>query len=424
MPEIRAFRGILYDPARVNIAGVVAPPYDVISPDQMHSLHDKNPYNVVRLILGREEDRYSSAAKYSEVWKREGVLVTDETESIYVLSQTFELSNGKKCERRGFVAACRLEDLGRGSIIPHEKTLSKPKEDRFRLFQATGAMFSQIFCLYSDPSSRLNGIINDVAGRRAEIDIEFDAVRHRLWKIRNRSDIFCIEDFLRSQKVYIADGHHRYETALVYRDAMRLKSPNSAVNAPFNFVPIYFTNLNDANLVILPTHRIIHSLPSFNPSQFLDSLNYWFHQEVCVSLEELNRALAAATRHAYGLLLPQSPYFVLLVLKNERAMEIEKTASAVTRLDVAILHSLVFKGVLGMTEESQEKRLNIDYEQNINEVKEKVMSGNAQAAFLLNPTRVEQLLACAEAGLTMPQKSTYFYPKLLSGLVMYSFREE
>src|SRR5689334_13335714 len=275
MPEIRAFRGILYDPERVPISDVVAPPYDVISPEEQRRLYERHPANVIRLILGREEDRYASAARHFSAWRSEGVMIEDGDPSLYILRHDVEWK-GRMVARRGVVAACRLENLGEGSILPHEKTLSKPKEDRFRLFRATGAMFSQIFSLYSDPDSRIERAAARVMLNEPRIDLEADGVRNRLWSITEPATIAAIADVLGGRKAYVADGHHRYETALLYRDAARLEHPDAGPDAAHEFLPMFFTNMDDPGLMILPTHRIVHGLAQFDERRLLDALREYF----------------------------------------------------------------------------------------------------------------------------------------------------
>jgi len=420
MPSIKPFKGIFYNQRTVNIGDVVAPPYDVISPELQTKLYDRHPANVVRLIYGREEDRYASAARYFSEWQTSGILKTDETESIYLLFQNFVLQDGSRVERKGFIAACELEDIGKGSIVPHERTLANPKEDRFKLFQSTKAMFSQIFSLYNDPHHALDSIFDQSKKTPPMFDVVFEEIRNRIWKISDAGTIGLIRQFLADRRVYIADGHHRYETALIYRDSMRLLYPSRGTE-PFNFVPMFFTNMHDPGLIVLPTHRILHSIPEFNRQKLLEKLRSSFITETKQSLQELESALRAEKSRSFGLIIGNPLEFILLRLNQSTASMKHEIPNVLADLDVTILHSIIIKNILGVSEEDQINKMNLDYVKETQQAYDYVREGKAQAAFLMNPTRVDQVCAVAEAGYTMPQKSTYFYPKLLSGLVMYSF---
>ncbi|MBI4546703.1 MAG: DUF1015 domain-containing protein [Ignavibacteriae bacterium] len=421
MPDIKPFRGIFYNLSKIELAKVVAPPYDVIFPEQQAELYEQSPYNVVRLILGREENRYQSAAAYFQQWRSEKVLIADEVPALYILSQTFSLPDERTVERRGFIAACKLEEFGQGTIFPHEKTLSKPKDDRFKLFMATHAMFSQIFSLYSDPNGIVNRIVEPVMNETPFCDVEFEGVKSRLWKLIESGKILTLAEFLKRQKVLIADGHHRYETALLYRDAQRLTNPNHTGKEPYNFVPMFFTNMSDPGLVVFPTHRLIRSLPGFDAQKLLKDLKTFFDINNQLDATELLNQLHRHSMHAFGLVVTQAPHFFLLTLKHQPPIRSAAAPELVMQLDVYLLHKLILKDLLHILDEQQEKNFYLEFERDELQAIQRVMQGQAQAVFLMNPTRVEQVRRVAEAGFTLPQKSTYFHPKLLSGLVNYSF---
>jgi uncharacterized protein (DUF1015 family) len=421
MPEIKPFKGILYNPNKVSHANVVAPPYDVISPKLQSELYEHSPYNIVRLILGREEDQYASAAKSFDEWKQSGIMEQEQEPSLYVLVQNFTLPDGKTFERRGFIAACRLEDFGRGSIFPHEKTLASPKEDRLKLFQATGAMFSQIFSIYSDPDNHVEQILQREMGEPPRIDVTFEGVRNQLWDLKKVENISSIEKYMRTQRVFVADGHHRYETALLYRSMMRKRCPRYRGVEAFNFVPMFFANMNDPGMVILPTHRLVHGIPDFDQSVLIERLRTHFIIEQCASAEILIHRLTESSSGAFGLILRSVPHFLLLQCVDPSIMKKLDVPDILAQLDVTILHTMIFKYILKMTDDDQMKKRYLDYEKDPQRAIEAVGAGVMQAAFLMNPTLINQVRAVAEAGYTMPQKSTYFYPKLLSGIVTYSF---
>jgi uncharacterized protein (DUF1015 family) len=426
MPEIRPFRGYLYNQAKVDLQNVVAPPYDVISPTQQEELYARSPYNIVRLILGKEENRYSSAAKHFLEWQDAGILVRGRKPAIYVLHQTFENSDGKSVTRKGFIALCRLEEFHKKIVLPHEKTLAKPREDRLKLLKACNANFSQIFSLYSDPEKRIDSLLKVRTGSKPSVEVMFENVRNTMWIVEDGTIIEAVQNSLGDKQVLIADGHHRYETALAYRDFMKSRDPQYSGNEPYDYVMMFFTNLDDEGLVIYPTHRIVHSLENFAGKAFLDRISEFF---VCRDFKEphaLLAALASSSTRSFGMLVKDDPHFYLITLKPtlSSGQVIKDTLpEEVKELDVTLLHSLILKDLLGISSEAQEQKLHIDYVKSEEEALSAVWRGKAQLAFLMNATKIGEVRRVARAGHTMPQKSTYFYPKLLSGLVINKLSE-
>jgi uncharacterized protein (DUF1015 family) len=421
MPIIRPFRGIRYNQTVVDITTVVAPPYDVISPEQQNQLYEKDPHNIVRLILGREEDRYSAAAKSFNEWQDERVLVREDRPAIYPLVQTFKTTTGAAIQRKGFIALCHLEEFEKGIVLPHEKTLSKAKEDRFKLFKSTNSNFSQIFSLYSDAAKNVDGKIAPMYSTPAAVDVTFENVRNQLWVITDRGAIERIAQEMKPKQVLIADGHHRYETALAYRDLMKAQNPNHNGTELYNYVMMFFTNLDDEGLVIFPTHRVIHSLPKFDWKEFSSTVQTYFSLTPYPTQEAMVKALNTHTRYAYGIIVKAATKYWTASLKDSASLDTLISLSLpaeVKDLDVVLLHSYFLGSVLGISVEAQEKKLNIHYIQSIDECENEIVKGVAQVAFVVNPTKIAQVRAVAKAGQTMPQKSTFFYPKLLSGLVL------
>ena len=421
MPTIRPFRGIRYNQSKVNIKTVVAPPYDVISPEHQNRLYEIDPHNVVRLILGREEDRYSSAAKTFDEWQTNGVLLREPEPAVYALVQTFTTTTGASIQRKGFIALCRLEEFEKGIVLPHEKTLSKAKEDRFKLFKATNSNFSQIFGLYSDPAKKVDAFIAPFHAKPVTIDVRFENVRNQVWKISDPQVIEKIAKEMEPKQVLIADGHHRYETALAYRELMKSKNPNHSGTELYNYVMMFYTNLDDEGLVIFPTHRVIHSLPKFDWKEFSATIQKYFELKSCSTQQEMMNDLGAHPRYSFGILAGGGSKYWTASLKDTSSLDALVPASLpaeVKDLDVVLLHSYLLGTVLNISAEAQEKKLNIHYIQSIDECENEVTKGVAQVAFIVNPTKIEQVRAVAKGGHTMPQKSTFFYPKLLSGLVL------
>ncbi|NUN70070.1 MAG: DUF1015 domain-containing protein [Bacteroidetes bacterium] len=426
MATIRPFRGIRYNQMKTTIANVVAPPYDVISPEQQNGYYDKDPFNVIRLILGREEDRYAAAAATYAQWQSEDVLLRDLTPSVYPLVQTFKDAEGKEVRRKGFIALCRLEEFEKKIVLPHEKTLSKAKEDRFKLFKATKSNFSQVFTLYSDTEKEIDRYLDPVHSTYPVIDVEFEGVRNQLWQVSDARVIDAIAAVMEPKQVLIADGHHRYETGLAYRDLMRSQNPNHTGNELYNYIMMFFTNLDDEGLVIFPTHRVIHSLPSYDGGSLIATLQRHFDVQLYPTPQMMVDALRRCPRFAYGFVSSHSSKFFVAALKDEASLpELVKDElpPEVKGLDVVLLHNYILRDLLGISQEAQEKKLNIHYLQSIHQSVDEVASGASQVAFFINPTRIDQVRAVCKSGNTMPQKSTFFYPKLISGLVLNKMEE-
>lgn len=421
MPEILPFRGLRYDQSRVNLQDVIAPPYDVIAPEYQERLYEKSPYNIVRLILGREENRYGSAAAFFQQWQDERILIREEKPSFYLLHQIFGEKDGRPITRRGLIALCRLEEFDRQIVLPHEKTLAKPREDRFKLFKATHANFSQVLSLYSDPGLELQQKLNGVARAELAIDVLFEQVQNKLWIIQQQDVLEDVRALFSGKQVMIADGHHRYETGLAYRDFMKAQNPGHTGEELYNFIMMFFTNIDDEGLVIYPTHRVVHSLPVLDRKKILERLEQWFILRDFSDEGVLQRALASSSVQSFGLCMKGDPLLYLLSLKpNLNPSEIirDSIPKEVRELDVTVLHSLILAGILGISPAAQEQKRNLDYVRDAHEAFDAVRAGAAQLAFVMNAPNIQQVRAVAKAGHTMPQKSTFFYPKLVSGLVI------
>lgn len=437
MAKIAPFRAFRYNPDRIeDPASVMAPPYDVISPELQDDLYRRNPYNLVRLILGRIEDtddetnnRYIRAAADFREWQQQNILVRDETPSIYLYDEEYVAEGIGTVIRKGFLALARIEDFASGVVKPHEKTLSGPKTDRFNLTKACGANFSPIFGLYADPCCVLEALTRDRRSGQPDLEItDDDGVKHRLWQVTDPATIDKARELLDNKPLFIADGHHRYETALNYRNYMREKVGNYSGKELFNYVLMYFANMEDQGMQIFPTHRLIHSLPDFNLKRFLADLNQFFEVEACdlnpddpgsrdavrTILQQKGSQKDTLAVYAGG----QSIYYLSLIDKGimDRFFD-ETTSKALRTLDVSVLHRLILEHILGITPEAQERQTHLKYVKNFDEPFSAVRSGEFQLAFLMNATRMSEVRDVANAGEKMPQKSTYFYPKLLTGLV-------
>ncbi len=423
MPEIRPFCGIRYNPEKIkNLADVTAQPYDQINDEMEKEYKRRSPYNFVRLILTKEtaghdrEREYQDAKNYLESWLKENIFIKDPEPSLYPYYQTFKVDQ-KEYLRKGLICLLRIEELGKGSILPHERTLSKPKADRLNLMRITKKNLEYVFMLYTDPENRINRLCESETKNAPLIDlIDSNNVRHRVWKIADSSMINQAQQILKNSILVIADGHHRYETSFNYCEEETNKNPKHTGNEPYNFRLVTLVNIEDPGLVILPTHRLIKNLKDFNLSKFLKSVEEFF--EVKTSTEKtIAGELNEAKVKTFGFYSPQGVY--RLKLKNSDILSKflpDKTAEY-RDLDVVILHTLIIEHLLKIKPEEIENY--VKYERGIERAIEQVKNGNFQFCFLMNPTRPSQVKEVAQQRDRMPQKSTDFYPKLLSGLVFY-----
>jgi uncharacterized protein (DUF1015 family) len=427
MADVLPLRGLRYQSSAVGDFGtVLAPPYDVISADTQQALYSKGPYNVVRLEFGLEsgEGRYDAAAQTLERWKNEGVLARDDTPAFYLYEQVFEYA-GSEYHRQSIIARVRLEPWDAGVILPHEHTLAGPKEDRFRLLQACRTNVSPVFALYRPNGDDLAAHCAEVAFAPPVIDaVDIAGHRHRLWPLGGKELIARIGSHFDGRRLYIADGHHRYETALAYRDACKAASTVWTGEEPENFVLMALTAANDPGLLILPIHRLVR--PRKPSDDLLERLAECFEiTEIEVPapkaiLEELTkrRGLGAA----FASLTAKSPPLLLQLRDFDAAAAgmPEGHSRAWRQLDVNVLQFAILEPLLGIDLEAVRAGSSVEFTESAAEALEAVESGRFPLAFLLNGTTAEQILAVADAGDRMPQKSTYFYPKLGTGLVLYS----
>lgn len=430
MATIRPFRGIRY---RLSDAGdlsrVITQPYDRIHDAEQAAYYALHPRNFVRIEMGlRDPDMpgdnvYTRARACAQSWLDQGVLARDTAPALYVIEQRFITPDGRARTRRGFTAALQLTRFDEGIILPHERTLSGPKTDRLNLTRATETAWGHIFALYPDPANRINQILQPFLETHAPMvareQVIEPAVEQRLWVVDDAAIIAAVvEEMAPKRRLIIADGHHRYETALNYRDEMRARQPDAPVNAAFNFGLVTFVSMSDPGLTILPTHRLIHSYARLSSNELLGALAPWFDAQPIPGREAWLQALSDAPddRPAFGF---YDGAHTLLTLRSRQTMDqlAPERHPAWRALDVAVLHRIVLEHVMGLTQDSIARQENIRYLRDAGPGYEAVDRGEANFLFALNPTRIEQVRACAEAGEIMPQKSTDFYPKIISGWV-------
>ena len=429
MIRIAPFRGVFYSQKKIKDLGkVIAPPYDVISREEQDKLYKKSSYNFVRLDLSQEPDAYNAVAQLLSEWETQGILERDEAPAIYFSSHRFKLKSGEQKLRHGFFALTELQDPATGDIRPHEKTLDAPKEDRLKLMLACHAQLSPIFALYAQPSQAINRMLAvAVEGVAPFIEVEQDnGDELRLWRITDPALIQKIQREMQSQRLLIADGHHRYEATLNYRNHMRAERGPGNGQEAFNYIMTYFANVNDDNVVILPTHRLVRGYAHKPFLALEEALQSYFYVEQHPKTPEgkisFFKALktAAKKRRVIGASFKRDPRYLILRLKNKRIMQrLAKDLSAPLReLDVSTLHLLILEHILGIPPEQQVSGDTIRYSQDDDAVLQALEKEDYQAAFILNASKAEEILAIASGGEKMPQKSTYFYPKLPSGLIV------
>ncbi|MGA2170731.1 MAG: DUF1015 domain-containing protein [Terracidiphilus sp.] len=438
MARIYPFRAWRYNPSTVRLEDVVTQPYDKISPAMQQAYYQRSPFNLVRIILGlpelfdaeRGESVYTRAARDFRAWRDQGILIQEKDPCIFAYSQRFRVPGAEIVkERRGFIALGKLHDYSEQVVFRHEQTLSKPKSDRLNLLRATHAHFGQIFMLYSDPAGSVEEILYDGSGpAESEVTDEY-GVLHRLWRIGDPAAIRLLTTAMADRKLIIADGHHRYETALAYSKEHAAAPARSEYNPSELPQPAYpeaaammtFVNMDSGGLVILPTHRVVHSLSAFDPAAFAVAAEEFFQvdrlpeRDAASYMELLGRrqgtAFVAVTR-AGALLLRSKPEPVAAALANlpERQRQ----------LDLSHLHSIVLERLLSLDAEKVREQTNLRYLRDAGEAVDQVRRREADVSFLTNPVSMEQLREVAFAGDVMPQKSTDFFPKLLSGLTIYA----
>ncbi len=431
MAKIRPFRGLRYNPQKIcDLSDVVTMPYDRIHEAEQREYYALSPYNFTRIIQGRptssdtpENNVYTRARGYMQNWLAEDVLIRDPTPVLYILEQTFQTPDGVEHTRRGFTAALELTRFDEGVILPHERTLSGPKVDRLNLTRATQTCWGHIFILYPDDEAIVNTLLqpyldSNMPALVREQVIEPD-VEQAFWVMTDQAIIQSIVEVLApKQNLIIADGHHRYETALTYRDEMRDKYPTAPVQAAFNYVMATFVSMSDPGLVVLPTHRLVHSYSALDSRALLKAIQPYFVVDSMPSREAMEAGLAEATpgQPRYGFYDGQ---YTLLTLKTLDVMAdlVPERDPNWRALDVAVLHEVILEHVMGLTKDSITRRDNLTYLRDPDPGYEAVDAGNANFLFLVNGTRMAKIRACTEAGERMPQKSTDFYPKMIGGMV-------
>lgn len=430
MAKIAPFQGIRYNAHKVgNLSEVVSQPYDRVRYGLQDQYYDLHRYNVVRIIKGREhpddtptDDVYTRARDYFHTWLDAGYMLRDPAPAFYVYHQTFTLSDGTELTRRAFVAALELVEFAEGIVLPHERTLSGPKADRLNLLRATDTNFGQIFMLYPDAENRINAIFDAaITGREPDADVRemFEQdVRQQLWVVTDPEvSAQVVAEMAPKRALIIADGHHRYETALNFRAEMRERFADAPADAGFNFRMVTLVSLDDPGLTILPTHRLMHSYATKTSAQILADAAEYFEVIPMADRATLDASVIEGTASDRRIGLYDGSYYLLQLKGPEIMARIAPDRVEEWRmLDVTILHELLIERVMGISREQVESKENIDYYRDLDEAISKVDAGEAQCVFIMSPTRMSEVRACSDKGAKMPQKSTDFYPKVITGL--------
>ncbi|MDP3732374.1 MAG: DUF1015 domain-containing protein [Candidatus Omnitrophota bacterium] len=424
MARIEPFRAVIYNPGEIrSLSSVVCPPYDIISTSQQQYYHNLHPYNFIHILLGRDipgEDKYRRAAHLFSDWQKNKILVPDRSPAIYFYSQEYSLK-GEKRTRLGFIARLYLEDKN-STIYTHEHTRLEPKEDRLRLLKAVGANLSPIFVIFPDRKRVIQQIYQKyIQGKNPFVDIvNDDKVTHKLWRLDYQPLLNKLQADMQNENIFIADGHHRYEVACAYRDEMKRKLGTSGPEAGFNYILAYFTNTNSSGLTILPIHRLVKFAAKPDISKFISSMKDYFDVEEVKDKIRFFFLMEKGARGEHVLGMYCDKKYRLLRLKNIKILDrmLNDKPAEFRSLDVSILNYIVLKKILGIDLEDKDALM---FSPNTNELIEKADNDNSHIAFFLNPAKAQQIISLALTGQNMPAKSTYFYPKVLSGLVINKF---
>jgi len=436
MVRISPLEGITYNQDKVNISEVIAPPYDVIPPAEQDNLYNISDYNVVRLILGKEQpgdnesdNKYSRAAGYFSDWLNKEILVKSDKPCIYYYIQNYTTSSGNSISRKGFIARNYIESYEEGNVLPHEHTMGGPKQDRLNLMKACGANFSQIFMAYSDPQKAVDKAIK--LPDSPIIDVMDDqGIQNIVYAIEDPDVINKVAELMKDKKALIADGHHRYETSIVYRDYRREQNPDYDPEDAFNWVMAFYTNLDDENLKVYPTHRIVTRETDSNAllenlKKYFDVVQYNFDPG---TREDVKAKFISDIENfsekniAFGACFKDEEKYYIFKLREKQdvnqLLDKKDVPEVMRKLDLTILHKIILSDFMGFTEEDQLKQNGVKYLKKEKEAFESIENKQAEVVFIMATPSIQLIKEVSSEGYKMPQKSTYFYPKLTSGLVI------
>ncbi len=424
------FKGVFYNLDKIKDASkVLTPPYDVISPKMQDEFYSLHPYNIARIILNKhsssdtkDNNTYTRAAKTLREWLKKEILTEEKEPCFYIYAQQFQHKNETK-ERLGFIGLGKIDESPKNAVLPHEKTFDAPKLDREKLLETAKINTSCIFCLFQDEQHKIDEILKQNSKQTPLLDAKIDGVRNRLWRVSDSDAIKKIQEVMDSKNIFIADGHHRYEAALNYRNRKKCEDKNYTDDSPCNSIMIYFASLEDKGLTILSTHRLIKDFKGASQEEFLGQIEKFFEvsklesKEACFAVMEA----CAETEHAFGMYMDGK--FTVLKLKSKNFIK-EKSNGKVSeeylKLDAALFQLVILNEILNVDPSKDPEFISYKREEDV--AIELVDKKEFMCAFFLNPTKVHQVRDISLALDRMPQKSTYFYPKLMTGVVMRSLK--
>lgn len=422
MAQISPFKGLRFNTDTAgDIKSLCCPPYDIISEEQRLGFIDENRYNIIRLEKPVGDNPYEDAAGILAMWEQEGVLIREDKPALYIYEEEFT-AYGKRNSIKGLICRLKVEEFSKGIVLPHEFTLSKAKEDRLNLMKATNCNFSQIYGLYMDEEHTSLASIDSASEKAADLEFtDDDNITHRLWIVKDEEIIAKLTADFADRKIYIADGHHRYETALNYRNYCREQGLAKEGDAQ-DYQMIFLCDMGHPGLVVFPTHRLVRDLDSFDKEQVLAKCAEYFEIEKHTGTEDMEQLLSdmdSKGRKSLGFYTGDGEWYQL-TLKDISVMDslLPELSTASRQLDVTVLHSLILENIFGIDKENMAQQINLTYTKFFEEAISSVDEGTAQCSFVLNPTKVTEIRDVASAGEKMPQKSTYFYPKMITGMVM------
>jgi len=437
MAKVIPFKGLRYNLDKIgDLAVVTAPPYDIIPPAKQDELYAQNEYNVIRLEYGKEQDgdnesnnKYTRANEFLQNWISNDILKFEEKPAFYIYEQVFSLQPGVMKSFKGIISNVGVADFSENVVLPHEQTLSKAKSDRFDLMTATDANFSQIYSLYMDESGGLHAIINEQSKREPDVSFTSDeGILQNVWIITDEGINADITKLFADKQLFIADGHHRYETAINYRNKKREENPNYTGDEPFNYVMMMLVDMDDEGLVVFPTHRLIKDLPNFDEVNLVSLLTDNFNVS---KIHVTDSNIAGIISEKMGKTLDEKMfslytgknYYYLLELKDINIMDelFSDMPKELRHLDVTVLHSLILEQLLGIDKENMAAQKNLTYTRSLDEAITEVQAGKFQCSFIINSTKISEIKDVCLIGKRMPQKSTYFWPKLVTGIVISKF---
>ncbi len=429
MIDIKPFKAYMYNLSKLKNPGrLFTPPYDVITKEEQRMFYNLSRYNFIRLVLGREypndtkdSNRYTRARDTLEKWIREKIMIKTTKSAVYIYEQRYKIDGILK-RRTGFIALMRLKDFSSRFVFPHEKTFDAPKRDRLSLLKEVKANLSPIFSLFDDPDNKITDILDCYTKKHKKIleITDRDGVLHRLWQISDEGIIKKLTESMRSKDIYIADGHHRYESALEYKNLMQQKDPAYSKDSPYNFIMVYFLGLNEKAITILPTHRILKLKASFKKEEIPHLLKDFFFVERKNNLKSLLDSLKRYEGKTYFFGLCQGKESNFLLKPKDKAVLktfMKDMPDGLREIDVELLHTLILDKILKEKNAVDE----VSYTRDLKCIQRLIKKEKNLVAFLLNPTSISQFKTAIIRGIRLPHKSTYFYPKPLSGLAIHKF---